>query len=167
MPSPQTHSHGSIVEPCKLTLIFSLFLLTLPPLFFSLITFSILAFFLLLPAAFALSIIYFLSSILSRFPINSFLDDIYTLKVVPIEDRKPESIDLDDSEVPRLDESSLSSSTFSTEEQEKIMKELEEMDHEQFCPFIQRFGSVQTDGFMNVSFLVLLIISLLILFLFF
>jgi hypothetical protein len=107
------------------------------------------AFFLLLPLTFALCIIYLLSSILSRFPINSFVDDIYTPKVIPIEDQKQESIDLDSSEVPRLDESS---STSSTEEQEKIIKELELMDHEELRRFIERFGSVQTDRFMNVRF---------------
>lgn len=150
MPTSQTQSHGSILEPCKLSLILSLFLLTLPSLFLSLIIFSILAFFLLLPLAFALFTIYLLSSVLYRLPINSF-DEYCTPKVDPVEDHKPECIELDSSEVPRCDESSLSS-TSSTEEQEKIMKELEEMDHEEFCRLLKRFGSVQSDGFMSVSF---------------
>lgn len=149
MPTSQTQSHGSIMEPCKLSFILSLFLLTLPSLFLSLIIFSILAFFLLLPLAFALFTIYLFLSVLSRLPINSF-DENCTPKVDPVDDHKPECIELDSSEVPRFDESS--SSTSSTEEQEKIMKELEEMDHEEFCRLLKRFGSVQSDGFMSVSF---------------
>lgn len=157
MPSPHTQIHGSMLEPCKLSLILSLFLLTLPSLFFSLITFSICAFFLLLPIAFALFTIHLLSSILSCFPINLFHDDFCTPKFVDTtddDDQKQESIELDGSEVPRLVEStssSSSSSISSIEEQEKIMKELEEMDHQEFCRLLDRFGSVQSDGFMSVS----------------
>ncbi|KAF3329733.1 hypothetical protein FCM35_KLT05064 [Carex littledalei] len=101
----------------------------------------------IMETSFALFTIYLLSSVLSRLPINSF-DESCTPKIVdPVEDHKPECIELDSSEVPRFDESS--SSTSSTEEQEKIMKELEEMDHEEFCRLLKRFGSVQSDGFMS------------------
>lgn len=145
--SSQTQSYGSLVEPCKLSLFLSLFLATLPSLFLSLIIFSFLAFLLLLP----LASIHLLSCIVSRL-IFSGCEIIRTApKTDPMGDQKAECIELDSSEIPRRDESESSSS--STDEQEKIMMELEELGQEEFRRLLERFGSVQSDGFMSVSFL--------------
>nr|XP_029116518.1 uncharacterized protein LOC114912734 [Elaeis guineensis] len=114
---PPRRTQNSL-QACKLS---ATLLLFLPSLLFTLIFFSVFAFFLFLPIVCILSSIFLFSAFISRIPIMS-LGRLVT-KVCSSEDdwmvgEVPEFIEFDRSELPALDESS--------EEEERIKEVCEE-----------------------------------------